>query len=192
MRRHLSDERLTEIALTGASGILEAAHLRTCAPCRGRCDRLSALLRDVTAIATGEADAAFPPERLTRQRARILKRVHQLPQAAPVAAFPSDRARRHTPRWVVAASAAAGVLLGVLVGQFTSDPTATTLPEPVAAADVLRPVPTMQTRPVPATIMSSDDELLLQIEAAGRRPRPATLRSLDALTPRASEIVSLR
>jgi hypothetical protein len=198
-RRHLTDDRLVEIVAAATPAADEAAHLRACPACAGRRDRVAALLRDVSRAAADEADAAFPPERLARQRARILGRVGQLPQAAPVAAFPARpdvRPRSGTTRrWIgMAASAAAGLLLGVVAGQVWT-PIADDLAPAAASiesAEILRPARIIPARPAAATAAISDDELLLQIETAGAGPRRATLHSLDVLTPRASDLVSLR
>jgi len=200
MSRHLADDRMVEIVLAGRSATGEAAHLRVCPDCAARRDRLAGLLADVSRAAADEADAAFPPERLARQRARILNRVQHLPQAAPVTAFPARpaaaRTARRPDRWwlAVAASAVAGLLLGVLAGQSWTPRGDGLVPAEAAieAVDILRPTPAIQARPVVVTTTISDDELLMQIETAGAVPRRATLHSLDMLTPRASDLVSLR
>ena len=191
LTRHLSEERLVAVAVAATATAREGVHLARCAGCAGRLARLAALLRDVSAVAAGEADAAFPPARLASQRARILSRVGRITQPAPVLEFPASavtsRALRPR-RWLgAAASAAAGLLLGVAAGQVVRPATPPTSAAVETAAEVQR-APVVR----PAAITISDDELLLQIETAGRRPQPATLRSLDALTPRATELVSLR
>lgn len=192
LTRHLSEDRLVALAVDTPAAARESAHLARCTTCAAQHARLVALLRDVSAVAAGEADAAFPPARLASQRARILSRVSRLALPTPVLEFPAAP-RVATPvrarRWMgAAASAAAGLLLGVVAGQAFIGPdaapatTASSAPVEAQAAPALRP----------AAITLSDDELLSAIETAGRRPRPATLRSLDALTPRPADLVSLR
>ena len=190
LTRHLSEERLVAVAVASPATAREDVHLAHCAGCADRLARLAALLRDVSAVAADEADAAFPPARLASQRARILSRVGRITQPAAVLEFPAPTVLRalRPRRWLgAAASAAAGLLLGVAAGQAVRPATPPTsaaveTPAEVRGAPVVRP----------AAITISDDDLLLQIETAGRRPQPATLRSLDALTPRTTEFVSLR
>ena len=195
MTRHLSDDRLVGVTLEASATARETAHLRDCAACAVRQAWLAALLRDVSQVVADAADEAFPPERLAQQRASILSRVRQVGRGVPVLAFPGGPAiaRRPARRWLGAvASAAAGLLLGVAAGQLAFDrPDGPERAAP-AAVEIVRPAAAVQVRPAAAAVQISDDELLLQIEAAGQGPRRATLRSLDALTPRASELVSLR
>jgi hypothetical protein len=181
---HVPDERLVALAVDAQATTREAAHLARCGTCADAQARLAGLVRNVSAVAAGEADAAFPPARLAAQRARILSRVAQVSQPAAVlefpvpAATPARRAVRR--RWLgAAASAAAGLLLGALADQTLIGPAAPVAPSLAAPA-------------LADAVTISDDDLLLQMEAAGRRPQPATLRSLDALTPRAADLISLR
>jgi hypothetical protein len=194
---HVPDERLVALAVDAQATTREAAHLARCGTCADAQARLAGLVRNVSAVAAGEADAAFPPARLAAQRARILSRVAQVSQPAAVlefpvpAATPARRAVRR--RWLgAAASAAAGLLLGALADQTLIGPAAPVAPSLAAPAlaDAVTEAPAAVI--VPAAVTISDDDLLLQMEAAGRRPQPATLRSLDALTPRAADLISLR
>ena len=194
LMHHLSDDRLVAIALEASVTARVTAHLRDCAACAVRQARLAALLRDISQVAAGEADAAFPPEHLARQRARILSRVRHVTQPVAVLPFPGNPGDRPpSRRWIgPVASATAGLLLGVVAGQVAFDRPDGTVPAEEAAIEIVRPAPAILTRPSLAAATISGDELLLQIEAARQGPRPATLRSLDALTPRASELVSLQ
>jgi hypothetical protein len=150
------------------------------------------LLDEVTTAATAEADAAFSDERLARQHARILQRVDQDGRPGRLIAFPAaqtsspllQRARPFS-RWV-AAAAVAGLLVGLLAGQFLPD-----------GGGVLRRAQersqivantgsgSVALRAVSTTL--SDDEFLGQVEISAVS-RPASLRPLDEMTPRAWEI----
>jgi hypothetical protein len=195
-QRHLSDDRLIELS-TGAGAAAPGSvaggdvHLRECAGCQSRYLELASLLDEITTAATTEADAAFSDERLARQHARILQRVEQDGRPGRLIAFPA--AQTHTPllqrarpfsRWV-AAAAVAGLLVGLLAGQFLPDGgqrDQRTQPSQMVANTgnggvALRAVSTTM----------SEDEFLGQVElsAVGR---PALLRPLDEMTPRAWEI----
>jgi hypothetical protein len=200
-QRHLSDDRLIELSTVAgpadarATDLHSAAasdvHLRECAGCQSRYTALASLLDDVTTAANAEADAIFSDERLARQHARILLRVDQDGRPGRLIAFPA--AQTHMPllqrarpfsRWV-AAAAVAGLLVGLLAGQFVPDrgqraerPQPSQIVANTGGAGVaLRAVSTAM----------SEDEFLGQVElsAVGR---PASLRPLDDMTPRAWEI----
>lgn len=196
MRKHLSDDRLIELGMIepgmiepGTAG-LEAsgnAHLAACAQCQLRCASLVLLLDEVTAVTGAEADAAFPGERLARQQARILQRIDQDGRPGRLIVFPAGRPpapllvrSRPASRWV-AAAAVAGLVVGLLTGQFlpvgSSAPASQIVSNEAGAGMTLRAVSTTL----------SDDEFLGQVEAAGSAG-PAALRPLDALTPRAWEV----
>jgi hypothetical protein len=200
-QRHLSDDRLIELsAVAGPADMrptdlqLAAAgdvHLRECPGCQSRYTALASLLGEITTAADAEADAAFSDERLARQHARILQRVDQDGRPGRLIAFPAaqtpapllQRARPFS-RWV-AAAAVAGLLVGLLAGQFLPDgrqggqrtPPAQIVANTGNSAIALRAVSTTM----------SEDEFLGQVElsAVGR---PALLRPLDDMTPRAWEI----
>jgi hypothetical protein len=195
-QRHLSDDRLIELSLSGEAATAGNAaagdvHLRECAGCRSRYTALASLLDEITTATTVEADAAFSDERLARQHARILQRVDQDGRPGRLIAFPAaqtatpllQRARPFS-RWV-AAAAVAGVLVGLLAGQFLPDRGLRgqrTQPSQIVANTGSAGV---ALRAVSTTM--SEDEFLGQIEisAVGR---PALLRPLDEMTPRAWEV----
>ena len=124
---HLSDDRLIEVCLLEAPSTAEQQHLGSCARCDARRARLQGLLDDVSGTAAAEADAAFPPERLARQQARILTHLLHDGRPARVIAFPAGHAHepmasrtRPSTRWV-AAAAVAGLVIGVIAGRFGHD-----------------------------------------------------------------------
>ena len=151
------------------------------------------LAQEVTAALTAEADAAFPEERLHRQRLRILQRIEQYGRPGRVIAFPASQGRAtsallhptSTTRWVAAAAVVA-FIAGVVAGQ--------RLPNelrfnPTGHMAVARPAPepTGTSLRSASQLMPSDDEFLGEVEIAAES-RPAVLRHLDALTPRAWDV----
>ena len=189
-QRHLTDDRLIEICLAGSATPAPEPHLMTCDECEQRRVTLTEMLGHMADVASAEADAAFPAERLVRQQARILQRVDQEGRPGRVIAFPAGhpqepvvvRVRPAARRWV-AAAAAAGLFVGLLAGHYAPDlpGTGRLAATPQIVANEAGQGVTM--RAVSTTL--SDDEFLGQIEVAIGNAGPAALRPLDALTPRA-------
>jgi len=187
---HLSDDRIIEVCLEGALSSTEELHLSACDECRVRRARLDRMLGEISDAAAVEADAAFPPEKLATQQARILQRIEQDGRPARVITFPATSAADLRPlrtrpagRWI-AAAAAAGLAIGLLAGHLAHDlpafgrPTRTTMsraaqPSRNAAASV---------HAVNATV--NDEEFLGELESALSGPQLAVLRPLNELTPR--------
>jgi hypothetical protein len=157
-------------------------------------DEFARLLDEHRESVNAEADAAFPADRLARQQGRILSRIEHEGRPGRVIAFPPGTAQapaalraRPGMRWV-AGAAAAGLLIGVLAGQFTSD---VSIPDRARAAQVVasRPEaggPTL--RAVSTTL--SEEEFLGQLEQAIEGIRPPSLQPLDEMTPRVWEIAA--
>ena len=190
MRRHLSDAQLIEGtigAATGAHVDHVGAHVEHCAQCRTRRDALRALLADTADAATADAEAAFPDERLTRQRQRIMERVEQLSRAGRVISFPtafgrvSPSSAANRTRWV-AAAAAAGLVVGLLGGHLTHDLRV----QPGGIVAGRAPAGGGRAAIVPA--VQTEDDLLGQVEVAFEASGPSALRPLDALTPVAWDV----
>lgn len=180
-RRHLDDPSLAQ-SLVDRIDAHDAAHLESCRTCQRRRARLDRRFRSLRTSATAAADAAFPADALDRQRASILDRIARRGESR-VLAFPGHAvapAPGPVPapdrRWVLAA-AAAGLLLGVAVGQLphrlSSPPAA-----PVMAKAPATPAPTAVRRD---DTLLSDVEELLTLEV---RPE---FGALDGLTPIAYE-----
>lgn len=195
---HLSDDRLIEVCLLEAPSMAEQQHLGSCVRCDGRRARLRSLLDEVAGTAVADADAAFPPERLARQRARILSHLQHDGRPARVIAFPAAQAHepmgsrtRPSTRWV-AVAAVAGLVIGVIAGRFGHDYS----PERPGAAPVI--VARAADSPelgagstgsiLEVSTAVSDEEFLSQIEFAIDSPAAAALQPLDDLTPRAWEV----
>ena len=197
---HLSDDRLIELCMLEALSPAEQQHLSACARCDARRVRLQRLLDDVSETAATAADAAFPPERLARQQARILAHLQHEGRPARVIAFPAGHAQ-HDPivsrtrpgsRWI-AAAAVAGLVVGVIAGRFGHDysfgrPGAgRVIVARTAEPQELRATGSTATiREVSASI--SEDEFLNQLEIALEAPAAAALQPIDDLTPRAWEV----
>ena len=198
---HLSDDRLIELCVIDEASATEQQHLAACARCDARRGRLRRLLDEVSDTATAAADAAFTPDRLVRQQARILAHLQHEGRPARVIAFPAGHGA-HEPtvsrtrpgsRWI-AAAAVAGLLVGGIAGRFGHDYSfgrpglsrvivARTAEQPeLRASDDS----TATIREVTASI--SDDEFLNQIEIAIDGPSAAALQPIDELTPRSWEV----
>lgn len=185
--RHLSDDRLIELCVAGPVLAAESAHLVACPTCELRRVSIVQILQDLDDAATIEADAAFPPERLGRQQARIVQRIDQDGRPGRVIAFPASqpptvmRSRPHI-RWAAGAAAAAFVM-GLVAGHLVHE-----LPlndDRAVTGIVANEANSLPLRAVSTTF--SEDEFLGQIELAASSNGPAALRPLDAMTPRAWE-----
>jgi len=152
------------------------------------------LAHHVTAALNAEADAAFPDDRLQRQRVRILQRVEQDGRPGRLIAFPASQARAasslllhptSTTRWVAAAAVVA-FIAGVVAGQRMPNELRFNAAGQLAAS---RPAPqsTGTTLHASTPLMPSDDEFLGEVEIASQS-RPTVLRHLDELTPRAWDV----
>jgi hypothetical protein len=180
-RGHLSEQSLVEALLAGD----RPAHLDRCDICADRAVDMGRWLGEVRSIASEEAEAAFPPERLAIQQAQILRRLEQLDQPSRVIAFPSQyrletpavHARRVSPAWVGVA-AAAGLVLGVIGGQFTAR-----MGGPTTTMTAQR-APAEPSAPAPAGRSIFDFDL----ENTSLSGTPAGV--LDEMTPRAIDTVA--
>jgi hypothetical protein len=186
--RHLSDDRLIEICVTGPALPDEGAHLVACARCEQRRVSIVEILAEIDDAATVDADAAFPPDRLQRQQARIAHRIEQDGRPGRLLNFPvspsaiASRARPHM-RWAAGAAAAAffvGMVAGHLVHELPRET------QPATGLVVGNEADAPPLRAVSTTF--SEDEFLVQIELAAGRNGPAALRPLDDMTPRAWEV----
>jgi hypothetical protein len=220
--RHLQDDRLFDCYLAERGGEPidppAAVHLADCDDCRTRYVDLAAFMGGLRSEADEEGDAVFPPDHLRAQQQQIAHRLDHLGHAARVISFPSHQASGHStshgsrlgPRWI-AAAAAAGLFVGVGVGNFfqagvrlsrarqtppaTSAPvTSGSHPQEVTprAAEPGATDPVMVDKG-PAGSYSPDspdsnDQFLSELELALERPRTRELLALDDLTPRVREV----
>jgi hypothetical protein len=192
-RRHLNDadfaalwtDDRTSPAEGGGAG-WRSEHLRACAECRDQYAAFSGLFEAAAADARAEADDAFPTERLAAQHAQIQRRLEAAGRPAKILTFPrfaGPIAVQHGSgqRWI-AAAAAAGLIVGIGVGNFV---------------DFRRPLPTPDLSPSqvvartpdrggiqPANFTVSDETLLYDAEFSGSSARvPEALRPIHDITP---------
>jgi hypothetical protein len=194
--RHVTDADLTAVwadaRLGESSKTAAAAHVRECAACRTRFTSLSNWLESLRTDARQQADDAFPRERLAAQQAQILRRLEAMERPAKVLAFPRFTrpiAIHHGGRqqWI-AAAAAAGLVVGVGLGQIfdirglrTPDGFATR-PEQIS-----RIVTTPDRGGIQAiSSVTSDEDFLYDYGVASARV-PESLQSLHEITPSARE-----
>jgi hypothetical protein len=183
---HLTDDQLIALCVDGSARGTRADEVRGCASCGARLASLSGLLREVSVASELDADAAFPADRLARQRARILQRLGHRGHLARVLAFPAAHAPhtsvqpRSARRWV-AGAAAAGLIIGMAAGRMAHQ------------FQGLRPIAQESAAvrsgagvPLQASSSAADDEFLQELEAA-LSFSPAGLRRLDSVTPVAWE-----
>ena len=149
------------------------------------------LIDEVSAVLRAEADAAFTDERLARQRTSILRRIEEATRPGQIIAFPHAQPSRATlrarpgMRWI-AGAAAAGLLIGVVAGDFAHDlqgGVGDRQSQPVAST---APSPTLQA--VSTTI--SEEEFLGQLEIAIETTGGSALRPLNDLTPLVWEVAA--
>ena len=229
--RHLSEDRLLALALSAADRSTQrartgASHLETCEGCKSRFEALTTLLEALPEAADAGFEEVFPPQRLQAQRKRIEHRLAQLVGSvapARVLAFPfSGRALRRlsfrSARWL-AATTAAGVLLGIAAGQFihlhpvespsttSADTAGETVPlvamaggAPAGSLDmtgtVALPPPYTGSQPaaeltlVEFAQLMTEEGFLSALDLALTRHQISELESIDALTPRVSDLAT--
>jgi hypothetical protein len=176
---HLNDDQLLEAYFLAE----DTAHLKACAACLSRFDRLARALEEAREDAALEADTVFTLDRLHDQRDRVMRRLERQGQSAEVLRFPhrfgSQRAAHRllgpARRWVAGAAVAglvAGVFLGFAVDRRVSTPLAATGTNALTA-NANRQYASAQ-----------DEQMLGEIEDAltGPSRRVVELRALDDMT----------
>jgi len=189
---HLDDEGLAAIWTDASiSGIKQVhPHLESCTACRARFVELSSWLESVRVDATSEADEGFPAERLAAQHALIFRRLEAAERPARVIAFPRfaqplTSRTSHVSRWV-AAAAAAGLIVGVGLGQ-VMDFRHSLIRASGNQAHVSAPPSSASRDPrVQAISATRDEAFLSELDASISHGVPE-LRALDAFTPRADD-----
>lgn len=187
---HLTDERILDTCVQGGSDA-DRQHLSFCSECRTRHEDVAALLTETADAASTDADEVFTPERLARQRSRVLQRIEQTGRPGLLVRFPTGHAARvrqlparpTAARWV-AGAAAAGLVVGVLAGHFAHDFRVQSQPQPTFAA-VRQDAPTLT---AVSTTRLSEEEFLGQLELAIESTSGATLEPLHEMTPLVWEV----
>ena len=195
LNRHLDDAALAEVwtAASLAGAHASHPHLEACGSCRARFESFSNWLEDLRLDATAEAATMFPRERLAMQHAQIFRRLEAAERPARVIAFPKfsqplTARSSHASRWV-AAAAAAGLIVGVGVGQMMDLRHSLRVPSaPVAQvrrADAPGSSgPESAVRTVSAT---GEEKFLSDLDASLAHSSSPELRALDDLTPHAGD-----
>jgi hypothetical protein len=187
---HLDDAALAAI---WTDGRLSHPHLDSCVTCRARFADFSTWLENTRVEAITEADENFSTERLAAQQAQIFRRLEAAERPARVIAFPrftqplSSRTS-HVSRWI-AAAAAAGLIVGVGVGQLMDLRHSLSVPNASAAHAGVANAPASGGRdPRVQTVSATRDEAFLsELDASLSRAAVPELRALDAFTPRAGD-----
>ena len=199
---HLDDTAFAEVfAARMALGAAESdrpeeRHLHACGDCRTRYSTFASWLATMAVDAHAEADEVFAADRLANQQQQVLRRLEALEHPARVIAFP----RGSTPaisvpsgrrRWI-AAAAAAGLVVGVGLGQVlefgrTSNgrlPGTVTEDRPIAGS-TLPPVEGGRRGVQPVASTVSDESFLYDQEpgSSSYARVPESLQYLNAVTP---------
>jgi hypothetical protein len=183
---HLSDESLVELhaLLVAGEHSVAGRYLRHVKQCEGCAQRLDGVRGDAATLrqdVTASVDARITPTRLERQFDVIMRRLEGHP--GKVLPFPTTVHRpAQTPtlrRWV-AMAAACGLLIGIgagrLMGPMSSEP------KPSWQNGIVKPA-----KGTPAGVQQSDEQMLVEIDAAVARSRTKEFRALDELTPRVAD-----
>ena len=187
---HLDDAALAAI---WTDGRLSHPHLASCVACRARFADFSTWLENIRVDAITQADENFSAERLATQQAQIFRRLEAAERPARVIAFPRftqplTSRTSHVSRWI-AAAAAAGLIVGVGVGQLTDLRHSLTTPNAAAVHARAANAPASGGRdPRVQTVSAIRDEAFLsELDASLSRAAVPELRALDGLTPRAGD-----
>jgi hypothetical protein len=193
LNRHLTDTDLmalwADVRVGESPQSDSGVHVRECAACRARLASISSWLDSLRTDAGQEADEAFPRERLAVQQSQILRRLEAMEKPARVLAFPRfakaisarDDGRQ---RWI-AAAAAAGLIVGIGLGQ-TLHLVDWSIPAGTQARAVTSPEERAARGGVVLTPIAgrSDEMLLYDPEPSLSSERiPESLRSLHEITP---------
>lgn len=191
---HLDEAGLTALWTDAwATGVRQPhPHLESCPTCRARFAELSSWLDALRLDARAEADESFSSERLAAQHAQIFRRLEAAERPARVIAFPRfaqplTSRTSHASRWI-AAAAAAGLIVGVGVGQLMDLRHSLSTQPPTQAR--VAPV-TMARGPDPriqSVSVTRDEAFLSELDASLSRAAVPELRALDAFTPRAGDL----
>lgn len=183
---HLSEESLVELhtlLLSGQHGVAARyqRHVRQCASCRERLGALRDACADLRRDVHASVEARITPARLDRQLDVILRRIEGTP--GRVLPFPTA-APRPAPappirRWV-AAAAVAGLMIGIGAGRLIGPSGEPVTPWRATSVGPGSP-------PWPGIQQESDEEMLVEIDAALTRSRTKEFRALDELTPRVAD-----
>lgn len=187
---HLDDAALAAI---WTDGRLSHPHFDSCVACHTRFADFSTWLENIRVDAITEADESFSAERLAIQQAQIFRRLEAAERPVRVIAFPKftqplTSRTSNASRWI-AAAAAAGLIVGVGVGQLMDLRHSLTRPHASSVQARVANAPASRGRdPRVQTVGAIRDEAFLsELDASLSRPAVPELRALDGLTPRAGD-----
>jgi hypothetical protein len=195
---HLSDDRLLDCYQNGRDGTTLdprlAEHLADCPACGKQYAEIARFMDTLRSEAERESDAIFTAERLRQQQQQIARRIEHSSRSGRIISFPGRASRRilavssehRASRWI-AASAAAGLFVGVALGasyRWDVSPRAPIVRESATA----RPAPLAPAVPRINASQNADDVFMSELEMALDRPRTRELIAIDALTPHFREI----
>ena len=200
-------DRLTALALAARAPETEyerqlLAHVGDCEQCATQLATLTARVDVLREQAWEEVDAIFDDGALETQRTRILARIAHLGQAARVLRFPGRAREAAMPvspisrRWVSVA-AAAGLIIGLVAGQiihfvpWDAPLHRTARPQTPALAASRGAGGPIIVQASSSPISTTDEDLLDEIDEAMELRRAASIRALDAYTPRVGDMVEI-
>jgi len=200
MTSHLDDAAFAELwtnALADGTAPAAHAHLQDCPECRLRFTSFSNWMDELRLDALGEAGEAMSAERLAAQQAQIFRRLEAAERPARVIAFPHPPAGvlRPSPvrRWI-AAAAAAGLIIGIGLGQMLDlrilSPGPSTFPADRVVGTAQRASSGVPAA-VPALALFNEEDSLVELEEAAT-PHYEALRAYDTFTPRAADAIQPR
>ncbi len=187
---HLDDAAMAAVWTEGRlAGKAAHPHLGECASCRARFGQLAGWMDDLKDGAITDAAELFPAERLAAQRAQIFRRLEAAEHPTRVIAFPKPPApmvarSSGASRWI-AAAAAAGLIVGVGVGQMMDFRHAAGRSPAAGLEARLAERPQASASPIRET--AADEAFLVELDASLTRPSVPELRAFDDLTPHAGE-----
>lgn len=183
---HLSDESLLELhalLTAGEQGLASRylRHVRRCDECTQRLEVVREECADLALDLAAHLDGRIATARLDRQHDIILRRLEG--HSGKVLPFPvaAHRPAQAQPvrRWL-AMAAACGLLIGVGAGRLMGPAALTPAPNWRTSAPSVRGVPS-------GVQQETDEQMLVEIDAALSRSRTKEFRALDELTPRIAE-----
>ena len=200
---HLADSELLELLMAPGSDTPPTAarvHLDRCDVCVSRSAKLRTFLCGIAETNEATLAGALPPDRLVTQRERIMRRLRRSVEPvrpARVLSFPvlsrPALAGVHRARHWLGAAAAAGLLVGVTVGQFLHVHSEPVITAPDISVDTtVSTVVSALRRPPPASFTDPAleylDPFLDELELMLSTPHVPELSPLDEITPRIREV----
>jgi hypothetical protein len=176
------------------------SHLETCAGCAARYAAVAESLSDLRDDVDRQVEELFPEDRLQAARRQIARRIENLGHVAKVISFPKTRAERYHERTLsqrgtrwVALAAAAGLLVGIALGAYSSIVTNGPSVDPPLPSSTARASDVFITAPEPETAqrpMIDEEAFLQELEIAGGGLRARPLMPFDAFTPTVREVAA--